>query len=324
MENTKIRPGISGVRKMIAAFIKFSRPHTVIGTTLSVLSLYFIAWTNVAPAEFHISGLIIALTSCLGANIYIVGLNQITDIDIDRINKPELPLAAGDFSLQTGRVIILAALAISILLAIGQGKFLAFTVIFSLLIGTAYSLPPVRLKRFHFWASACIFTIRGLIVNIFLFLHFQYLMYGTENIPPKIWALTLFMFGLSLVIAWFKDIPDMLGDRQFQIITLTIKFGAQKVFNFGLGLLAFCYLGMIVAGFIGLPGVNSTVLIISHAFLFAFLFRFARNIDPLKKQQISRFYLFTWILFYAEYIVYAAACLLACWQFIKVKFYVFV
>jgi len=311
MENTTLRSDIFGLRKILAAFVKFSRPHTVIGTSMSVVSLYFIAWANVVPAEFHVSGLMIALMSCLGANIYIVGLNQITDIDIDRINKPDLPLAAGDFSPRTGRVIILVALAISILLAISQGKFLAFTVIFSLLIGTAYSLPPVRLKRFHFWAAACIFTIRGLIVNIFLFLHFQFLMTGSEKIPPKIWALTLFMFGLSLVIAWFKDIPDMMGDRQFQIITLTIKLGARKVFNIGLGLLSFCYLGLIAAGIAGLPGVNAAVLVVSHLILFAILLQVARTIDPLKKRQISRFYLFTWILFYAEYIFYAAACLLA-------------
>ncbi len=311
MENTTLRSDISGLRKILAAFVKFSRPHTVIGTTLSVVSLYFIAWTTVVPAEFHVSGLIIALVSCLGANIYIVGLNQITDIDIDRINKPDLPLAAGDFSLRTGWKIILAAVAISILLAISQGKFLAFTVIFSLLIGTAYSLPPVRLKRFHFWAAACIFTIRGLIVNIFLFLHFQFLMNGAEKIPPKIWALTIFMFGISLVIAWFKDIPDMMGDRRFQIITLTIKLGARKVFNIGLGLLSLCYLGLIAAGIVGLPGADAAVLVISHLILFAILLQVARKIDPLKKRQISRFYLFTWILFYAEYIFYAAACLLA-------------
>ncbi len=299
------------LQKMCAAIIKFSRPHTIVGTTISVLSLYFISWPNALPAELHISGLIIALVSCLGANIYIVGLNQITDVEIDRVNKPDLPLAAGDFSLRTGQIIILTALAISLLLALSQGKFLAFTVIFSLLIGTAYSLPPFRLKRFHFWAAACIFTVRGLLVNIFLFLHFQVLINGIVTIPLKIWILTIVMFGISLAIAWFKDIPDITGDRQFQIVTLTIKLGARKVLNIGVALLAVCYIGLIVVGIVGLAGMNSMVLIISHVLFLGLLLRVAGNIDPHKKQEITRFYLFTWVLFYAEYIIFALSCLFA-------------
>ena len=36
-----------------------------------------------------------AVSPALLANVYIVGLNQLSDIEIDRVNKPELPLASG-------------------------------------------------------------------------------------------------------------------------------------------------------------------------------------------------------------------------------------
>lgn len=104
--------------KWIRAFIQFSRPHTIIGTTLSVVGIYFIAWAHNGMPARQWEILLPALLSCLGANIYIVGLNQVTDVAIDRINKPYLPLAAGIYSLRTGKIIISFCLAVSLLLAI--------------------------------------------------------------------------------------------------------------------------------------------------------------------------------------------------------------
>ena len=74
----------------------FSRPHTLIATSLSILGIYVIAAT-VLPGVAVGDGLgDLALTLLAGAavNVYIVGLNQCEDVEIDRINKPGLPIAA--------------------------------------------------------------------------------------------------------------------------------------------------------------------------------------------------------------------------------------
>ena len=47
-----------------------------------------------------------ALIPALLMNVYIVGLNQIYDIDIDKVNKPYLPLASGEFSFITGIALV--------------------------------------------------------------------------------------------------------------------------------------------------------------------------------------------------------------------------
>ena len=47
-----------------------------------------------------------ALIPALLMNICIVGLNQIFDVPIDRINKPYLPLASGEFSMRTGTSLV--------------------------------------------------------------------------------------------------------------------------------------------------------------------------------------------------------------------------
>ena len=39
-------------------------------------------------------------------NICIVGLNQIFDVPIDRINKPYLPLASGEFTMRMGQSVV--------------------------------------------------------------------------------------------------------------------------------------------------------------------------------------------------------------------------
>jgi len=128
--------------KKIKAFLSFSRPHTIIGTTLSVTGLYLIAWAHAGAGQMHWQILLLTLLSCLGANIYIVGLNQLTDVEIDRINKPNLPLASGVYSLRTGKIIIALCLTVSLFIALREGGFLLLTVVLSVLIGTAYSLPP--------------------------------------------------------------------------------------------------------------------------------------------------------------------------------------
>ncbi|MEJ2637168.1 MAG: UbiA family prenyltransferase, partial [Calditrichia bacterium] len=83
------------MKKFLAAFWEFTRPHTIIGTSLSLFGLFIIAQAAAGYRTLDLAAFILALVSCLGANIYIVGLNQLQDVEIDRINKPYLPLAAG-------------------------------------------------------------------------------------------------------------------------------------------------------------------------------------------------------------------------------------
>ena len=73
-----------------------SRPHTVIGTALSVIGLYAIAAAE--GARGGAGDLLATLVAALTVNIAIVGVNQLTDVEIDRVNKPFLPIAAGDLA----------------------------------------------------------------------------------------------------------------------------------------------------------------------------------------------------------------------------------
>ena len=291
------------------AFWKFSRPHTIIGTSLSVLGLYLIAF---ATEKNHIPSLLPTLgtwIACLCGNIYIVGLNQLEDVAIDQINKPHLPLAAGDFSRRTGQLIVGITGSLALLLAWLMGPYLLGMVGISLAIGTAYSLPPIRLKRFPFWAALCIFSVRGAIVNLGLFLHFNWVLQGSQVIPPSLWALTLFIVVFTFAIAILKDIPDLEGDRQYQITTFTIALGKERVFNLARWVLTVCYLGMALVG-LRLEAVNSVFLFSTHFVLLALMWWHSK-VDLQDKSAITQFYQFIWKLFFLEYLIFPAACLLA-------------
>ena len=81
----------------LGAFWKFLRPHTIRGTILGASAVtaralletpQLIDWALLPKA-------IMGVIALLCGNGYIVGINQIYDVDIDVVNKPFLPIASG-------------------------------------------------------------------------------------------------------------------------------------------------------------------------------------------------------------------------------------
>lgn len=302
------------------AFWKFARPHTIVGTSLSVLALFLIALaeTRGFPSLFPFSFFLFpALLACLCGNVYIVGLNQLEDVEIDRINKPHLPLASGEFSKKQGQAIVAVTGILALVLSVWQGVFLMATVWLSLLIGTAYSLPPIRLKRFPVWASLCIFSVRGAIVNLGLFLHFSQKMAAQNQdvatrilaIPASVWALTLFILVFTFAIAIFKDIPDLEGDRRYHITTFTVQLGQQAVFNLARWVLTLCYVGMMLGAAL-IDQIQAPFLIATQIAALIAFWILSWRVDLQDKHSIAQFYQFIWKLFFLEYLLFPIACLL--------------
>lgn len=292
------------------SFWKFSRPHTIIGTSLSVLALYCISLATTANSitPENLEQMLAVWLACLCGNVYIVGLNQLYDVEIDRINKPELPLASGEFTVQQGRLIVSLAGILALLIAGFSGVWLFATVAISLVIGTAYSIPPIRLKQFPFWAAICILTVRGVIVNLGLFLHYGDKFDGREALNPYVWTLTLFILLFTVAIAIFKDVPDLEGDRQFNINTFSLVIGKSAVFHLSRGVITVCYFGMVIAGLFWLTSLNVSFFVTSHLLLLGLLWWRSRDVDLEEKGAISDFYQFIWKLFFLEYLLFPIAC----------------
>jgi homogentisate phytyltransferase/homogentisate geranylgeranyltransferase len=288
----------------LVALWRFGRPHTVIGTLTSITGLYLIAVAaDVAPG---VGDLAWTLLAGYGVNVFIVGLNQITDVEIDRINKPYLPIAAGELTLAQAWGIVVVAGAVPVVLALTQGGLEVVAVVAGLLVGVVYSVPPLRLKRFPALASLCISGVRSVVVNLGVYAHFA------GSIAGPVWALTLFVAPFSFAIAVLKDVPDIEGDRRYQIATFTIRLGARRVLAIGVGALVVAYLGMAILGPLLLgDAVQPVVLAGGHLAALAIALAAARRVDVADRAAFWRFYMRVWMLFFAEYALVAVACLTA-------------
>ncbi len=301
-------------RTRVAATVtwRFSRPHTVIGTALSVLGIFAIAAHELGPlpagrAAFH---LFWTLVAALSVNVFIVGLNQLEDVEIDRVNKPRLPLAAGDMTIAQGRALVGAAAALPLILAVTQGPIETTAVLAAMAIGWAYSSPPLRLKRFPVAASASISVVRALVVNLGVYLHFAGAFGGGHEVAAAVWALTLFVLPFSFAIAVLKDVPDAEGDRRFSIRTFTVRLGGRAAFGMGMGALTLAYLGMAVLGPLAIDGAQPAVLVVTHVAALAALWFWALRTDPEDSARFTVFYMRVWALFFCEYIAVSLAVLL--------------
>ncbi|KAK8545132.1 hypothetical protein V6N13_066436 [Hibiscus sabdariffa] len=300
-------PGNS-VKNALDAFYRFSRPHTVIGTALSIISVSLLAVEKLSDisSPFY-TGVFEAVVAALMMNIYIVGLNQLSDIEIDKVNKPYLPLASGEYSTLTGIMIVTSFSIMSFWLGWIVGSWPLFWALFiSFVLGTAYSinLPLLRWKRFALVAAMCILAVRAVIVQLAFYLHIQTHVFSRPAVfsKPLIFA-TAFMSFFSVVIALFKDIPDIEGDKIFGIKSYTVRLGQERVFWTCISLLEMAYSVSILVGATSSYTWSKVITVLGHSILAAILWIRAKSVDLKSKAAITSCYMFVWKLFYAEYLL---------------------
>ncbi|MFG6104719.1 homogentisate phytyltransferase [Leptothoe sp. EHU-05/26/07-4] len=301
----------------LRAFWKFSRPHTIVGTSLSVLGLFGIAWATRHPAGLSpgtfdvwqgISALWLTWLVCMCTNIYIVGLNQIEDVAADHVEKPYLPIATGEFSSAQAKMLVGIACSGAILLAVlSQSLYLMVTVWLSLAIGTAYSLPPLRLKRFPLLASFCTLLVRGAVVNLGIYLHVASQLGLLPQVPGRVWVLTLVVLLFSSAIALLKKLQDasyVIDDWRIAKILRSVWW-----------LLTVCYISLILTAPLILA-INTEFLAVTHGLALGYFWYLSRQVQ-LESGNASgaymshrEYYQFIWKLLFIEYLIFPTACLL--------------
>lgn len=284
---------------------KFARPHTIIGTATSVSALFVISTGQKTtwPLAFWL-----ALISAVACNIFITGYNQLVDVKLDKVNKPELPLASGEMSILTGKKIVWSALIISLGLAYYLSLFLTGLILLISAIGFLYSWKTVYLKRQHRLAAIAITLVRGFLINAGFYLYFSG--YGADlgAIPNPVWLLIIFIALFSLGISWFKDIPDVVGDKMEKVASLAITIGSKKAFSYGVTVVALGYtISAFAPLFIGMEGVNKSIIIFGNALAGFVFLGMSSRVNPEDQKSVKRFYLTFWGLFVIEYLIFAMA-----------------
>lgn len=277
---------------------KFSRPHTIIGSVISITTLYLMAYDT--KNTFDITLLLLSIIVGITCNVFIVGINQVSDIDIDRINKPELPIPAGVLSLKQAKNIIYGALIICYLVAAYISMYLFVIVVLSTFIGWAYSMPPFHLKKHHLSAAIAIATVRGVLLNAGGFLLFNFLLNNSTDLSDHAEILTMFVIAFSVVISWFKDLSDIEGDAKFKINTLAIQYSPKIALIIGNVIVSLAYLYSIV------NYVGNAFLQYGHVTLWALFILNTLSIKLSVHDSIRKYYKRFWWFFFAEYLLYLA------------------
>ncbi|GMH08231.1 hypothetical protein Nepgr_010071 [Nepenthes gracilis] len=302
-------PLLNKVSEFKDACWRFLRPHTIRGTALGSIAL-------VARALIENSNLIkwsllfkafSGLFALICGNGYIVGINQIYDIGIDKVNKPYLPVAAGDLSVGSAWLLVLVfAVAGLSIVASNFGPFITSLYCLGLFLGTIYSVPPFRMKRFPVAAFLIIATVRGFLLNFGVYYATRASLGLLFEWSSPVVFITAFVTLFALVIAITKDLPDVEGDRKFQISTLATKLGVRNIALLGSGLLLLNYVGSILAAVFMPQAFNRSLMIPAHIVLALCLVFQAWLLEQenYTKEAISTFYRFIWNLFYAEYIIF--------------------
>lgn len=296
-----------GLGSLLQAAGKFTRPHTIRGTILGSFAgcsrallenRSMIDW-GLIPTAF------LGLISLLLGNAFIVGINQIYDVDIDKVNKPFLPVASGELSVRLAWVLVWSSLVSGLALVYRFYSPLIFKLYaFGLFLGTIYSVPPFHLKRFPIAAALIISTVRGFLLNFGVYhatcaalkVPFQW------NAP--ITFLASFMTVFAIVIALSKDIPDIKGDQAYKVETFATRAGPAKMVKIVSTILSANYLVAIYIAFRFTSQLRTTVMAPAHLALLVALQVRQRSVDPTSNDSIKRFYAFIWLLFYAEYLIF--------------------
>jgi len=209
--------------------LELSRPFTLIAPALGFLSGGITA-IGAAPAEiwswhllsYPLIGSLMAAVLNAASN----ALNQIYDLDIDRVNKPGRVLPSGRLSLRGAWTFTWVAYALAWILAwlvAPGGRHECFwLVVIATLMTFAYSAPPLRTKRLGIWANVTIAIPRGVLLKVAGWSSIKTVV-GAE--PWYIGAIFgLFLLGASTT----KDFADMEGDARGGCRTLPIQYGVTR------------------------------------------------------------------------------------------------
>ncbi len=287
--------------KLAHVIWKFSRPHTIIGSAISISTLFLIA--SEGNSTFNWPLLILSLIVGITCNIFIVGINQVADVNIDKINKPYLPIPAGVLTEKKARQIVWWCLGISLAVGLYISPYLFIIVALSTGIGWAYSMPPLYLKKHHLTSAIAISTVRGVLLNAGGFLLFNKLLNGRTDMPKEVQILTLFVIAFSVVISWFKDLSDIEGDKKYNIKTLAIQFSAKHVLILGNILVGLAYIFTIYTS------SANRVLYYGHFILMGLFILNAFTIKLSLQDSVRKYYKRFWWFFFAEYLLYFIAYL---------------
>ncbi|KAL9442909.1 hypothetical protein AB3S75_016302 [Citrus x aurantiifolia] len=294
------------LNKKLDALYRLTRPYTWIGIIIGILSTSLLPVQSLAdltPTFFM--EVLKSMVPAILMNIFVSAINQLSDVEIDKVNKPHLPLASGDFSIGEGVAIAVISTMTSVAMGIMLGSPPLFIGLITWwIVGAAYSidLPLLRWKGSPLMAAVTIMILNGLLLQFPYFVHVQKYVLGRplEFTKPLLFA-AAFMGIFNIAIAFVKDLPDVEGDKEFGLRTLPVILGKEKVFSISVSMLLMAYGAAILTGASSPFLLCKLVTMIGHSVLGFILWHQSRTIDLSDAKSMQSLYMFIFKLYYAEF-----------------------
>ncbi|KAL9303252.1 hypothetical protein ACSQ67_020515 [Phaseolus vulgaris] len=298
---------VGSVKRFLVALYWFVYPYTMFGRTLSTIAASFLAvdkLSDISSPLFYI-GVLQALLPFTLMDFYVNGVNQLYDLDIDKINKPFLPLPSGAFSFTTGVLITVSSAIMGFLTTYMIGSWPLFWGLLSFfVIWSGYSIkgPLLRWKQNPVLAAASIISTMAIVFPIAFFYHIKtFVLKRAVGFPKPLMFFVAFTTIYSLGIALFKDIPDIEGDKAFGIQSFSTRLGQKKVFWICISLLESAFGVAIMAGLSSPFLWAKLITVVGHAVLGSILWHNAKFVDLSDKASIRSYYMLIWKLLYVAY-----------------------
>ncbi len=214
----------------IVRYFRFIRPFTLLVPALGMVcgALMGLSVDPKGVSDWSPGGEEIILRILAGAvlaaslNAFSNGLNQICDLEIDRVNKPHRMLPSGRISMPEAWGLSLVFLVVALLLAIWI-NYQCFLVVLGGALGTClYSAPPFRTKSRGIWANLTIAVVRGTLLPVAGWSTVKHVL------QPEPWVLGAILGVYFLGAVTTKDFSDVEGDRRGGCRTLPVIYGVHR------------------------------------------------------------------------------------------------
>lgn len=191
---------------------------------VAVISFGAYIFGAVASGGIKPSDILVGLGISLVSFNYIYSFNAIEDREIDRVNKPSRPNAAGAISLYVARRYVAVLLVVAVIYPFFVARNAISLALFLLLpaLGWAYSAGPFRLKTKAVPAAVSIALMYMTPIAIGL-------ARGLEPLHAADGFLLGYFFLFCLSIVPLKDIEDVEGDQQLGSANWLAAFGLPRL-----------------------------------------------------------------------------------------------
>ncbi|AGJ62874.1 UbiA family prenyltransferase [Saccharolobus islandicus] len=234
----------------LKSYMQLVRMHNVIGAALGAIMGFLVS----SQWYLELKGILLSalVVGLIAAGGYVI--NDVYDVEIDKINKPYRPIPSGRISVNKAKALSITLFVIGIALSILLNIY-AIVIALLTTIGLVYYAKD--LKKTGFYGNLLVATTTAL--SIF----YGGLAFFSDNWLLRIIIPTFYSFFLTLIREIVKGIEDYNGDLLNNVKTLATTLGISKSWRIAKILLTLLLVISPLPFFIGFNLIYIIILIIA-------------------------------------------------------------